>query len=532
MIPDGVEEVYPAARMQVSLLYHGETRRVSGAYHDLVSFRVGAPLDPARLRTSLEAVARQHEILRTSFDVEGFDEPMQLVWRSATIPLHVAVLHAGDAAEQDAEIERFMAREKRRPFDLGRPPLVRFFAHRRGERAFQLTLSTHHAILDGWSVATLFTGLLTRYLSGEPEHPEPPLRSRYRTFVELEREAGEDPAARRFWADVTASAAACRLPRLPSRADVDVEVAVHQVPARVFEGVLRAASRVGVPVKTVLLAAHLHVLGLVTGQRRATGGVTVHGRPEELDADRVLGLFLNVVPVCVDAAPATWEALVRAVFDAELDLLPHRRYPGAEIRRLAPSQPLFDTLFNYVDFHAYDALARFGVVVTDERALEETDFPLVVELERTAGPPGLRLRLSHDRGQVARALVDRVASSLVAALREIGQDVMAAPTPPAIVASAGPVAAAVRAGPSRPTASPDGALEAALLGIFEDVLGEAPVGVDDDFFDLGGDSLLAMRAVGRMRAAVGVDLPMGVLFDRPTVAELAAMVRDAGRVGP
>jgi len=519
MIPDGVAEVYPAARMQVSLLYHGETRRASGAYHDLVSFRVGAPLDADRLRAGLDEAARRHDVLRTSFDVDGRDEPVQLLWRSATIPLEVAELRAADPAGQDAEIERFMAEEKRRPFDLARPPLVRFFAHRRDERSFHFTLSTHHAILDGWSVASLFTELLTGYLSGSLE---PPPRSRYRTFVELEREAKGDPEARRFWAELAGSAARCCLAGPPSGADADIEVALHDVPAPVAEGVLRAASRVGVPVKTVLLAAHLHVLGHLAGQRRATGGVVVHGRPEELDADRVLGLFLNVVPVCVDAAPATWEDMVRAVFDAELDLLPYRRYPGAEIRKLAPSRPLFDTLFNYIEFHAYRGLDRFGVAVTDERALEETDFPFVVEVERPAGAPAFLLRLMYDRGRVAPELVDRVVRSLLAALGEIAGDVTAAPAPPAGEAAV-PTPPAEESQPA-PARDASGELETTLLRIFQDVLEEAPIGVDEDFFDLGGDSLLAMRVVARVRAAVGVDLPMGVLFDRPTVAALAELV--------
>jgi aryl carrier-like protein len=524
MIAAGVEEVYPAARLQLGMLYHGETRRTSGAYHDLIGFRVGAPLDVDRLRAGLDEAARRHDVLRTSFDVHGFEEPVQLLWRSATIPLHVVDLHATDAAGQDAEIERFMAEEKRRPFDLARPPLVRFFAHRRDERSFQLTLSTHHAVLDGWSVATLFTELLTGLLSDSSEPPAPPPSSRYRTFVELEREAQRDPDARRFWAEVTASAAPCRVALPASRDDVEIEVVLHDVPEPVAEGVLRAASRVGVPVKTVLLAAHLHVLGHVTGQRRATGGVIVHGRPEELDADRVLGLFLNVVPVSVDAAPATWEELIRAVFDAELELLPYRRYPGVEIRRLAASQPLFDTNFNYTEFHMYRGLAQFEGVVADERALEETDFPLVVEIERPPGAPSFLLRVSYDRARVARALVDRIAGSLLATLGEIGADVTAAPAPPGEEAAA----PAPPPGESRPAPVRDspGELETALLRIFEEVLEEAPIGLDDDFFELGGDSLLAMRAVGRMRAAVGIDLPMGVLFDRPTVAALAEMVHE------
>jgi acyl carrier protein len=78
-----------------------------------------------------------------------------------------------------------------------------------------------------------------------------------------------------------------------------------------------------------------------------------------------------------------------------------------------------------------------------------------------------------------------------------------------------------------PYVEPEGEIEGQLAAIWQDLLGIEPVGRHDSFFDLGGHSLLATQVFSRVREVHHIELPLRSLFERPTVAELAALIETA-----
>lgn len=75
-----------------------------------------------------------------------------------------------------------------------------------------------------------------------------------------------------------------------------------------------------------------------------------------------------------------------------------------------------------------------------------------------------------------------------------------------------------------PYAKPQNRMEEKLVRIWQEVLGVRPVGIDDNFFDLGGHSLAATRVVSRVIQLFQIDMPLQSLFQSPTIAAMAAVI--------
>ncbi|HVT59904.1 MAG TPA: amino acid adenylation domain-containing protein [Thermoanaerobaculia bacterium] len=128
------------------------------------------------------------------------------------------------------------------------------------------------------------------------------------------------------------------------------------------------------------------------------------------------------------------------------------------------------------------------------------------------------------RARVPSYMVPAALVALTALPRTAGGKVDAQALPP--IAELGPV---VERAPYVPPATE---LERALAGIWRELLGASEVGLDDNFFDLGGHSLLLVRVHGRVQKLLGRDLPMVDLFTHPTIGALAAHLATAAPPPP
>ncbi len=417
-LPGGLEDAYPLTRMQQGMLYELLADAGKGAYHNVTSFRVQEPagFDAEVMQRAADAVVRRYEILRTGFDWSSYDEPLQLVHPDADLPVGVDDLRGLDDATQADRVRGYLNAEAGRWFELSVPPLIRLHVHVLNDAEYRLTITDCHAVLDGWSLTSLIAELIDRHRrerTGAAAAPAGAPVPRFAEYVVLEREAVADPAAHAFWDAMVESFPPVRLPRSAGgdQADKSTCEALRSY-GHLHAGIDALAARAGVPRKTVLFTAYYHLMGqLADGDSYSTGFAT-NGRPERAGSEGMRGVFLNVVPFGVRSPATSWVDLLRDVFAAEQEVIPHRRFPLAEMQRGQwAGEVLVDTAFNYVHFHGLDSEHKQEI-----EEIARTNFGLMV----TTGPGGVSFE--SDAGRMSQGEVERLADAYCALLTAMVDD--------------------------------------------------------------------------------------------------------------
>ncbi|MGY0017674.1 amino acid adenylation domain-containing protein [Streptomyces sp. YJ-C3] len=412
-LPEGLADAYPMSQVQLGMVVEMLSDSARHPYHNVTSFRIpdSRSFDVEALRASVASAVARHEVLRTSFDLNSYAVPMQLVHENVELPVQARDLRGlDDEAVRDA-LRAFTEEERSRLIPLDSAPQLRLYGTACDDGSWWLTITECHAILDGWSHHSLLMEIVEGYhraRDGQPVDAPAAPAVRFADFIAAEvasRETGDDRA---YWTGIIEGHAPFALPE--AWAGDGVAGAPHRVkvPFHDLEDGLRAlASTAGVSLKSVLHAAHLKVLSTVTGDERFFTGLVCNARPEALGADGLYGMHLNTLPFAFDGAPDTWRDLVRQVFEREVELWPHRGYPMPDIQREAESgaagQRLVSVRFSYHDFDQVDRAQVDYLASIDD---SPTEFPL-----------GVSARLGHlfltgGRKHVSAQALERLAGTL------------------------------------------------------------------------------------------------------------------------
>jgi amino acid adenylation domain-containing protein len=406
--------------------------------------KLAGPLDRRALGSALRRLVDRHEALRTAF-LEVAGEPAQTIQETVAVDCPELDLSAlGEAAREDQV--RLLLREAARPFDLGRPPLLRARLLRLAAESHLLLLNLPHIVSDGWSEQLLLRELAGGYNAFRAGRGAPlsrlPLRLVDAAAWQHEQLATPALAAQReLWlarfrdgAPPLAFPEEGPLPAAPAAA----AVATLACSPELSLAVKRLASASGATLFMVLMAAFKALLARWTGQTDLVVGSVLAGRSHP-DLEGLVGVFINTLALRSDQSgnPAFSTVLDR-VRRTTLEAIANQDYPfhaWLEVLRRERRQSDYLPFSALFVLHQRPALAAFdGLAVRYVLHHEVTGEILVpgtgeswsasgqmLRLDAIESDDSLQLMLSSGSGRPPGATLERLLGQLRSILEQVTQ---------------------------------------------------------------------------------------------------------------
>ena len=407
--PTSIEDTYELSPLQQGILFHALYERNPAAYFQQFSFAIEGVLNVSALRQAWTNALQRHAILRTTFFWRDLDRPVQAVLRAVELPWESHDWHT---------FEEFLARDRRRGFDLQVAPLFRCTLFQKDETHARFCWSTHHILLDGWSASILFKEIFEDYVSlarGEARASAPAPRP-FRDYIDWLARQNHAEAESWWRAELRGfhePTPLLRNPALNSAPQQEQSLLLDEKFTADLQAQLRAHR---VTLNAALRGAWAVLLSRYSNTADVVFGVTVSGRPPAFEGvEDMVGLFINTLPARVRVDhDKRFSDLLGEIQAARSAMDSYAFSSLADIQKwseLPAGSSLFESLLVFENYPvaAPPGLDPGEIRILDIRSFDETNYPLTVTVV-----PGARLqiRIAHNSQRFDRDTVKRMLGHL------------------------------------------------------------------------------------------------------------------------
>ncbi|MFT5716092.1 MAG: amino acid adenylation domain-containing protein [Oleiphilaceae bacterium] len=407
--------LYPSTSMQHGLLLESERSIDGDAYITQIQL-VFDGLDTEIIQQSWQVLAERHDIFRTIFVDNDDGLLLQLVNKNVVLPWEVLDYRNLDKQTKQDNLLQQLKNQQCSRFSINSAPLMRFLLIEE-EDCQRLIWTHHHALLDGWSVATLFTELASIYNALATGQAPLFIDSSQSLAIYFDWLAKQNKkAAKLFWQDYLADVETTLMgltgsiqPENISNESNHTEqtITLNESDTHLLKSLAQSAQ---VTLNTVCQAAWGLILARFLNKSDVVFGVTHSGRPAELEhsADLV-GLLINtqVMRLDISQGEQSLKQLLQTIQKQQFSQDPYRYTALSEIQAwtgFGAQNPLFDSLLVYENIpSAYlggegvDGKQAFPLVGIE--AEEKLHYPLCLVVA-----PGLQL---HCKIKYRADLIDK-----------------------------------------------------------------------------------------------------------------------------
>ncbi len=519
--------------MQKALLFHSLSgQEDQGFLHVKCTLR--GDLDIEAFQKSWDQVIQRHEVFRTSVHWEKLDKPLQVIHPNATLAWTFEDWTDMDEKQKSGKLETFVQADRKVGLDFTKVPLSRMALFKYEKDKHLLLWTCHHILLDGWSASNVLKDVFSYYESILTKHKlELESIPSSKDYLK-ELQTISDHEAEQFWKSKMSGFSAPSLVAENNSLNNENEQFVYQnciISADEHLGLKEVAKKYKITNNTLIQGLWSLVVSTFTNKEDIAFGTIASVRPERLkNVTLMSGLFTNMLPVRIKTEPseslATWlqniqkqEAKVRKYAHVTLDKISEWiDWPGY--------LPVFDHLLVVENFPWKD-FEKGGVKVQDFKSGITTTFPFTVIVKPLET---LDFGFKYKLGFVSPEAIDWFKNSLQRLVKQFIANPEESLSTLCQTLSATPKINLVKNGVSFDRTAvenliqPATPLELKLTTIWETVFGRNGISVTDNFFEIGGKSILAVRLFAQIEKQLGHNLPPITLLQHPTIRDISNLI--------
>jgi amino acid adenylation domain-containing protein/non-ribosomal peptide synthase protein (TIGR01720 family) len=538
--PRDVEDIYPLSPIQ-TLFFSANPGALNSTF-DQWHCTLRGELNLAAFQCAWQETLQRHFILRSTIHSDGLREALQIVHRDVQLPWSVEDWRDSPADQCVDRWSAFLKQDRAQPLTLTEAPVMRFSLVRLADETWKFLWSVPALLLDGWSWPLVFRDVSQLYESFSQNAPLQlePVRP-YRDYLEwLGRQSSGE--AHKFWRkSLDGFMKPTSLPtETPDYDDTDeryLESPV-QLSTDTTDALQSASRQLQLTLSTLVQGAWALLLSRQSTSDDVVFGAAFVGRPTDIrGVESIVGPFVNNVPVRAFVnGSAALGAFLRQLHTRLLELSPFQFTPLLEIQRHSEVRwryRMFDSLIVFQNYLVDASARRFGgrIEIADFAGPVHTNYPVMLVAEPGAA---LRLQLIYDRQSIARTTVDRWRRDL-AMLFELIPVFLEKPVAELQALLSPPVVAGVRTrqklyAQSQNLVPPQTEMERTIAGVWQKMFGLEQVSIEENFFDLGGHSLLLIQMHGQLREILKTELPIVALLEYPSIHSLARYLDQSATV--
>jgi len=411
-----IEGVYRLSGLQEGMLFHGLYDGQVGSYVTQFAAELVNP-DLQIFQKSWDLIMERHSILRSGFYHDVFRVPVQCVNREVRMPVEVMDYREMEEEDRQLAVMRMQEDDRLKGFDFKKAPLIRITLIRTSDDRYRMIWTSHHILMDGWSLPVLVEEFLGNYevlLKGwqvkmgvEDKYED------YIRFLERRDKGREESWWRQYLKGVEGGTL---LPFVKWDADRNKGIGIYRkIGLRLNEEitgrVLSYAQRHRLTVNTVMQGVWAMLLHRYTGRRDILYGVTVSGRPEGLPGvEKRVGTYINTLPLRSRLEEGV-EVLnwLRALQQEQSE---SREYQYSMLKSMQEwsgvKGELFDTLLVFENYPVGEAISsqEWSLRVEGVKVVEQTNYPLGVTIAVTNE---IQIDLNYNSSVLGTSYVSRIA---------------------------------------------------------------------------------------------------------------------------